>query len=428
MKSDIKGFYKLDLKERLKLIKKLAKLSDEEAEILFSRTLDIDTANIMIENVVGVSGLPLGIAGYFKINGKDYLVPMALDEPSVIAAASNAAKLCRPEGFIASSDIPLMEGQIQLINVHNPEEAVKSILKNKERIIQKANNKDSIMLKLGGGAKDISARTINTKRGKMVIVHIVVDVRDAMGANCVNTMAETISPMLEEITKGKARLRIISNLAIKRLARAKAVWKKEILGEEIIEGILDAHAFAEADRYRCATHNKGIMNGIDALMIATGNDFRAIEAGAHSYASINGYHPLTKYEKDKKGNLVGSIELPIAAGIVGGSIRTNPTARISLKILDVRTSQELAQVAACVGLSNNFSAMHAMVKEGIQKGHMKLHAKNLAVLAGARGGMIEKVSCQLISEECITASRAVEILNKSLKKSGKNYKNFGKCK
>jgi hydroxymethylglutaryl-CoA reductase len=416
MKSDLRGFYNLEVEERLKLLKKEIGLTDDDIKILFSRNLDVETANIMIENVVGVAGLPLGIATYFRINKKDYLIPMAIEEPSVVAAASNAAKLCRPEGFTSSATSPIMEGQIQLINIKDPEKAANKIIMNRKSIIKKANEKDSVLIKLGGGAKDISSRVINTKRGNMVIIHIIVDVRDAMGANCVNTMAENITPLLEEISGGKARLRIISNLAVKRLARARAVWKKEVIGPDIIEGILDAYAFAEADHFRCTTHNKGIMNGIDAVMIATGNDFRAIEAGAHGYAALDGYHSLTKYEKDRNGNLVGSIELPIAAGIVGGSIKTNPTANLSLKIMGIRSASELAQIAACVGLANNFAAMHAMVREGIQKGHMRLHAKNLAVLAGANGEMIEKISSRMIKDGKVTATYAMELLKNRRKK------------
>ena len=415
--SAVKGFHKLSVERRLEILKNFAGLSSEEVKLLkCNSALGLKTANFMIENVVGTTQLPLGVATNFLINKKEYFVPMAVEEPSVVAAASYAAKLCRSTGgFTTYSDPPLMIGQIHVMGLPKLSARIITlrIRQNKKKMIKMANEKDSTLLKLGGGLRDIETRIVKTSRGRSLIVHLIVDVRDAMGANIVNTMAETVAPYLEKLTKGKARLRIISNLAVRRMAHARAIWPKKVLGEEIIEGVLDAHACAEADRYRCATHNKGIMNGIDSVAIATGNDFRALEAGAHAYAAMNGgYKPLTRYWKDKEGNLVGEIELPIQAGLVGGATRTHPIAKISHKILRVETSQELAGVMACFGLANNFAAMRAMVLEGIQFGHMRLHARNIAVIAGAEGEMAEKVSEKIVKEKNISVARAKEIIRK----------------
>ncbi len=421
VRSDISGFHRMGIKERLEKLKEFG-LSPEDAETLAKEgNLPLETADRMIENVVGTFPFPLGIATNFLINGRDYLIPMAIEEPSVVAAASYAAKLARPGGgFAASSDEPVMIGQIQLVGVPDMDKAKSGILSKKEEILDACNRRDSTLVKFGGGARDIELRELQTKKGTMLIVHLLVDVRDAMGANAVNTMAETVTPLLESVSGGKARLRIISNLADRRLARARAVWTKEALeestkgkmkGEEVVDAMLEAYAFAESDPYRCTTHNKGIMNGIDAVTIATGNDFRAVEAGAHSYACRNGeYKPLTKYYKDEKGNLVGEIELPLAVATVGGATRTNPIARISLSILGAKTSKELAEVIASVGLAQNFAALRALATEGIQKGHMRLHAKNIAVTAGATGEKIDRVAAKMIEEGNISVSRAKEIL------------------
>ncbi len=413
MKSKLSGFHQLDAEEKLDLIKKFSDLTEEDAEVL-QRTgaLDMKSAEMMIENVIGTTEYPVGIATNFLINGRDYLVPMALEEPSVVAAASNAAKLARPRGgFTATSDEPVMIGQIQLVGVKDIPKAKDAIMLNKEKIFDIANKCDSVLVKFGGGVRDIEAREISTPRGSMLIVHLLVDVRDAMGANAVNTMSERIAPLLEEVTGGEARLRIISNLADRRLARSKAVWGKETLGEEVIERILDAYEFAANDHYRCTTHNKGIMNGIDAVVLATANDFRAIEAGAHSYASMNGrYEPLTRYSKDEDGNLVGEIELPLALGLVGGATRTHPVARIAVRIMGVKSTKEFAEVVASVGLAQNFAALRALANEGIQKGHMKLHARNIAVNAGATAEEAHAVAGRLIGEKNISVSRAKEIL------------------
>ncbi|MBI5061082.1 MAG: hydroxymethylglutaryl-CoA reductase, degradative [Candidatus Aenigmarchaeota archaeon] len=425
MHSDISGFHKMGVEERVSLIKKLTNLTDEEVSTLKNfGFLGSDTANRMIENVIGVAQLPLGIATNFMINGKDYLVPMAIEEPSVVAAASNAAKIVRRSGgFSASSDEPIMFGQIQLVGVKDFDKMERVILKNADEIKEICNRKDSTLVKFGGGLKGIEFSQLDTEIGKMLIVNLLIDVRDAMGANAVNTMCEAVAPYLENITGCESRLKIISNLATKRLARARAVFSREALEEstggkydDVVKRIIEAYQFAKYDKFRCATHNKGIMNGVDAVVIATGNDFRAVEAGAHSFASISksgdsgGYHPLTKYYKDGSGNLVGEIELPVAVGIVGGATRTNPIAKIALKILGVQTAGELSQVVASVGLAQNFAAMRALATEGIQRGHLKLHARNLVTMVGATGGLIDKIAERMIKENDISHSRAVSLL------------------
>ena len=381
----LSGFYKLSVKERVEKIKEIAGLSDEEAKVLMdSGALKLEIADRMVENVIGVGHLPIGIATNFKINGREVLVPMEIEEPSVIAAASYAAKLCLPEGFTADADEPIMIGQVQFMRVKNANETVKKIEKEKKRIVAAASEFAKQIEKYGGGVKDVYAKAFKTERGEMVVVYFDIDVRDAMGANTINTILEGVSPALSEYIKGECRVRILSNLAVKRKAYARAVWKKEVIGEDAIDGILDAYEFAKADVFRTATHNKGAMNGIDAVALATGQDWRAVEAGAHAYASMNGYRSLTHYEKNKNGDLVGRIELPLAVGTVGGAINTSPTAKLCLKILNIKSAKELAMVMACVGLANNFAAMRALSTEGIQKGHMKLHARNLAIIAGAK--------------------------------------------
>lgn len=411
--SRISGFYKLSLQDRLKEVKDFAGLSDEEANII-ARTgsLDAGVADQMIENVIGTFEFPLGVATNFLIDGKDYLIPMAIEEPSVVAAASNAARMARAEGgFVTSATPPHMIGQIQLLNMTDPHSTRMEILRHKEEIIDIANEQDSVLLKFGGGCRDIEARVIDSVRGPMVIVHLIVDVRDAMGANAVNTMSEAVAPFIEKITGVRTHLRIISNLATLRMARARAVFDANAIGgQEVVDAIIDAYAFARADPYRCATHNKGIMNGVSAVVIATGNDFRAVEAGAHSYAALDGYKPLSTYEKDKKGNLVGTIELPVAVGTVGGATSTNPMARVCLKILGVQSASELSRVIAAVGLAQNFAALRALSTEGIQKGHMNLHARNIAMMAGAKGDEVDKVVEVLISEDTIRVDRAKEVL------------------
>lgn len=415
MDSRLSGFYKLSVDERLEIVAKFANLSEKDKEIIRKTgALPIEVADRMIENVIGTFELPLGIATNFLIDGKDYLIPMVIEESSVVAAASNAAKMAREGGgFFTSYTGSIMIGQVQVAKLRNPMAAKFEVLKNKNEIVAKANECDPILIKLGGGCKDVEARVIDTLIGKMLIVHLLVDVKDAMGANIVNTMCEAVAPLIERITGGKVNLRIVSNLAVYRIARAKALFKKDVIGgEEVVEGIMLAYAFALADPFRCATHNKGIMNGISALMIATGNDFRAVEAGAHSYAAMFGYKPLTNYEVDEKGNLIGTIELPIAAGTVGGATRVNPLAQICLKILGVKSSEELARVAAAVGLAQNFAALRALATEGIQRGHMELHARNLAITAGAKLEEVDKIVEIMVRERKIRLDYAKELLEK----------------
>jgi hydroxymethylglutaryl-CoA reductase len=367
----------------------------------------------MIENVIGTMPLPLGVAVNFVINGKEVLIPMAIEEPSVVAAASNAAKMARDAGgFEAHTTEPVMIGQIQLVDVPDPSTAKERILEMKNELLEFCNAKDPVLVKFGGGARDVEVRVLDTLQGPMVIVHLLVDCRDAMGANAVNTMAEAAAPLLEEATGGRAYLRIISNLADRRLARARATFSKEAIGgDEVVEGILQAYAFAAADPYRSATHNKGIMNGIDAVVIATGNDWRAIESGAHAYAARDGhYSPLTTYERDANGDLVGSIEVPLAVGLVGGATAVHPTAKANVKLLGVKTAQELAQIIAAVGLAQNFAALRALATEGIQRGHMSLHARNIAVTVGATLDEVDEVVRRLIEEKAVRMDRAEAIL------------------
>ena len=414
------SFHRLSREERLALVAARAKLTAEEQALLSKEgPLDLATADRMIENVIGTAALPLGIATDFRVNGRDLLVPMALEEPSVVAGASNAAKLALPQGFMCSADEPIMIGQVQLIKVPDVIKAQDAIAANTAKIIDLCNQQDSTLVKFGGGAKEIRCRAVPSPSGPMLIVALHIDVRDAMGANAVNTMAERVSPLLEELTGGQARLRIISNLADRRKARAQAVWTKAALeksvkgafsGEEVVQRILDAYHFALADSHRCATHNKGVMNGIDAVAIACGQDFRALEAGAHAYAARGAYAPLTHYAKNAAGDLVGSIELPLAVATIGGSTRTNPVARICLKILNPSSAQELAQTMAAVGLAQNFAALRALATEGISRGHLRLHACNIAIAAGATGPAIDAVAARMAEEGNISHGRAKELL------------------
>ena len=410
--SRISGFYKLSIEERLKIVKEFSELSDEEAEFLLKGHLDMELADRMIENVVGMTELPMGIATNFKINGKDYLIPMAIEEPSVVAAASHAAKLAREGGgFFTSSTEPIMISQIQVVGLRNPHFAKMQVLEHKEELMRIANEQDPVLIKVGGGCRDIKARVIDSNMGPMLVIHLHVDVRDAMGANAVNSMAEALAPYIEDITGGKVYLRILSNLAIYRLARARAVWKKDVIGEDTVKGILYAYEFARVDPFRAATHNKGIMNGIDAVLIATSNDWRAVEAGAHAFAAMDGwYTSLTHYEEDEEGNLVGSIELPMAVGIIGGATSTHPKAKIARKILGIKTAKEFGEILAAVGLAQNFAALRALATEGIQRGHMSLHARNIAVMAGAKGEEIDRVAELLVKEKKVRVDRAKEIL------------------
>jgi hydroxymethylglutaryl-CoA reductase len=408
----VSGFYKLSVDDRRAFVRRFAGLSDEECA-LFSSSLELPTADRMIENVVGTFELPLGLAVNFRVNNKDYLVPMATEESSVVAAASNGAKMARVRGgFFASCTAPLMIGQIQLLRLSDAAGAAQKLLSRKKDILHLANEQDKILTDLGGGAKDLEVRILDSPLGKMLVVHLIVDVRDAMGANAVNTMCEAIAPVLADFAEGTARLRILTNLADRRLVTAQATFDAKTLGgDSVIEAFLESYSLAVVDPYRAATHNKGIMNGIDAVIIATGNDSRAIEAGAHAYAARNGcYTSLTSYEQDEEGNLVGTIELPMAVGIVGGAANMHPKARLCRRILGISSAAELAMVTASVGLAQNFAAVLALSTVGIQKGHMSLHAKNIAVMAGALGKEIDVLADRLVAENKVKLDRARAIL------------------
>ena len=421
--SRLKGFYKLDVEERRQMIAELASLSEDHVAALAANgELNDASADRMIENVIGTMSLPVGVATNFIIDEKHYVIPFCLEESSVVAAASNMAKRCHAMGgFTSNNDAPMMIAQIQLLDVDDHARAIEQIEQSKGELMDLANSLPSTMIRLGGGCKNITTRSLETLSGPMLIVHIHVDCRDAMGANAVNTMAELLAPELEAITSGRSLLRILSNLATQRLARVSATFTPEEMsnsgdrsdGVSIIEGILEAHHFAMADPYRAATHNKGVMNGISAVAVACGQDWRAVEAGCHAYVAYHQgrYGSMTHWEKDAKGNLVGTIETPMAVGIVGGASKVHPVARANLEILGVESAQELASVMAAAGLAQNLGALRALATSGIQKGHMRLHAKNMAVSAGAIGDEIERVAQQLISEEGPkTQTRVAEIL------------------
>jgi hydroxymethylglutaryl-CoA reductase len=412
MKSRIPGFYKLNPDERLQIVKEFVDLSDEEVKNLSGKGLGLEQADKMIENVIGTIEVPLGIATNFLINGVDRLIPMAIEEPSVVAAASNAARIARKlGGFTAEVSEPLMIGQIQVCEVPDQKRAKKAILENSTELIKIANEQDPLLTEVGGGAKDIEVNFIDSTEGPMLVVHLLVDCQDAMGANAVNTMAEAVAPFIEELSGGRVYLRIISNLAVHRVAKAEAIFSKEEVGEDRMDGFLKAYAFAVADPFRCATHNKGIMNGVSAVALATGNDTRAIEAGAHSYAAYKSrYAPLTSYTTNENGDLVGRIELPVAVGLIGGATTVHPVAKACVKILKVKTAAELGEILAAVGLAQNFAALRALSTEGIQKGHMKLHARNLAVMAGAPPNLIEEVTKRISEEKKIRLDMAKEIV------------------
>jgi hydroxymethylglutaryl-CoA reductase len=418
--STLPNFRTLSPTERLAHISKVVGLDDAQyAQFAKPGALPLDTANGMIENVIGTFELPMAVAGYFQINGKDVIVPMAVEEPSIVAAASFMAKLSRDAGgFRTSSTGPLMRAQVQVLGVSDPYGARLSILKHKEELIELANSRDKVLIGLGGGCKDIEVHVFpDTPRGAMVVAHLIVDVRDAMGANTVNTMAESVAGRIEEVTGGKVRLRILSNLADLRLARAQVRYSAETLktkeysGEEVIDGVVDAYLFAAIDPYRAATHNKGIMNGIDPVIVATGNDWRAVEAGAHAYACRGGrYTSLTTWEKANNGDLVGTIEMPMPVGLVGGATKTHPLARLALKIMDVKSAQELGEIAVAVGLAQNMGALRALSTEGIQRGHMALHARNIAMAAGATGADIDWVVKKMIAAKDVRTDLAVALL------------------
>jgi hydroxymethylglutaryl-CoA reductase len=410
--SRIPGFHKLPPAERLKIIAESTGLCADDINQLIAG-LGVEQADRMAENVIGTFQVPLGIATNFVIDGQDLVIPMATEEPSVIAAASNGARMAREGGgFLTSSTGPVMRAQIQATGISDPFGARQEILIHKDELIKAANEKDPMLVKFGGGVKDIEAYVIESRVGPMVVAHLIVDCRDAMGANAVNTMAEALAPEIEQITGGRVYLRIISNLADLRLARAKAVFKaKEIGGAEVVDGVIQAATLSEVDPYRAATHNKGIMNGVTAVVLATGNDTRAVEAGAHAYAAMGGrYKSLTRYEKSKDGDLVGSIEMPAAIGLVGGATRVHPVAKAAVKMLGLKSADQLSRIIVSVGLAQNFAALRALASEGIQRGHMRLHAKNVAVQAGARCDLVEIVAARMAAERRITVDRATELL------------------
>ncbi|MEC7407003.1 MAG: hydroxymethylglutaryl-CoA reductase, degradative [Candidatus Thermoplasmatota archaeon] len=402
--SRLKGFYKLSVPERRSLLADIAGLDDQMVGAWASvGELSEEVADRMIENVIGTYSLPIGVATNFIIDGEHYLIPFVVEEASVVAAASNMAKRCHSKGgFVSDNDEPVMIGQIQVVGCDDPEAAKMAILSAESELIEACNDVDPILVKFGGGCKGVEARIIETGSGPMVIVHILVDCRDAMGANAVNTMAETIAPRIEELSTGTVILRIISNLAVHRLAKVSAVFTPEEMsdngldregGLNVIDGVVQAYHFAAADPFRATTHNKGIMNAISPIAIACGQDWRAIESGAHSYASYGReYGSMTHWEKDSEGNLVGSIEIPMAVGLVGGAVRIHPGAQANVALLGLRTANDLAKVMAAAGLAQNLGALRALATVGIQAGHMKLHLMNMVAAAGAEGSEVEAVA------------------------------------
>ena len=405
--SRLSGFFRLSVAERRQIVADSADLSQQQIDALAAYgELSEDAANNMIENVIGTMSLPVGVATNFVIDGKHYLIPFCLEESSVVAAASNMAKRCLSKGgFSTNNDAPMMIGQLQILQVQDIQIAISAIEDSKDDLMKICNDRPSTMIKLGGGCKDIELKVIETLSGPMLIMHILVDTRDAMGANAVNTMAELIAPEVEKLTGGRVHLKILSNLAAHRLARVKATFTAEELsddgsrenGLEIIRGILEAHHFAVADPFRAVTHNKGVMNAISSVSVACGQDWRAIEAGCHAWASHQSgtYTSMTHWSQDDNGDLVGSIETPMAVGIVGGASRVHPVARANLAILGVDSAQELAGVIVASGLAQNLGALRALSTSGIQAGHMKLHSRNMAVSAGATGDEVEIVAQRL---------------------------------
>lgn len=417
--SRIPGFFNLTIEERLTKMVDEAHLSHEDLLPFTNGGLTSDTSDHMIENVVGTYSLPLGVGLNFQVNGKDVFVPFVIEEPSVVAGASFMAKLIRAGGgFQVTTSAPEMIGQMQVLDLDNVEDARLKIYEHKADLLSEADTIDPILKQFGGGARDLEVRVIeDSPIGAFLVIHLIYDVRDAMGANAVNTACERLAPRIETITGGRVHLRILSNLADRRLARARCTIPVAELafdnfsGEQVRDGIIEAYAFAASDPYRAATHNKGIMNGVDAVVIATGNDWRAIEAGAHAYAARSGrYTSLSTWGTDANGNLVGTLEMPMAVGIVGGATKVHPAAQTSIKIMGVKTASELAAIIVSVGLAQNLAALRALATEGIQRGHMSLHARQVAIAAGAKGDLIEKVAAQMVAEKMVRIDRAEEIL------------------
>src|SRR5690625_4458024 len=426
--SRIPGFYNMTVEERRALVAKMHTFSDEEMNDLFStEPLPVETADKMIENVVGTFPLPLGLGLNFLINEKEYVVPMAIEEPSVVASASYIAKIVREAGgFTTEATDRVMIGQIQVVGCPDMEAAKEAVLKEKAALIEDANAAYPSLVARGGGAEDLEVRILNEEAtspyNQMLVLHIYVNTCDAMGANIINTMVESLAPEVERLTKGKVYLRILSNFADRCLARARCVIPPKLLasegftGEEVRDGVIKAFEFADSDPYRAVTHNKGIMNGIDPVVIATGNDWRAVEAGAHAYAARDGsYRSMTTWSTDKQGNLVGELELPMAIGTVGGSINVHPVAKLALNMLDVQSAQELAQVIVAVGLAQNLGALKALVTEGIQRGHMALHSRSVAIAAGATGDMIDEIATQLVEDRNIRVGYAKTLIREYVK-------------
>jgi hydroxymethylglutaryl-CoA reductase len=417
--SKISGFYKKTPEERLQMVGEFSGLNESEKQILRNTgSMKIDLADKLIENVISTMEIPLGIATNFVINGKEYLIPMAVEEPSVIAACSNAARIAREGGgFRSESSRPVMIGQIQVVEIPSIERAVQSLLLKKEEILRESNTRSQTLSKMSAGAIDMEIRTFS-EVDDMIVLHLFVDVRDAMGANVVNTMCEYVAPTVEKITGGRVILRILSNLSVRRVSRSKAVFPKDLVGgSQIVRNIVRACELANIDPYRAATHNKGIMNGIDAVILATMNDWRSVEANAHTYGHVTGNLSLTKFEESENGDLVGSIEIPLAVGTVGGTTGTVEKAKISRKILGIDNSADMANVLAAVGLAQNFAALRALSDEGIQRGHMSLHARNIALEAGAKPEEVDAVVSEMVKEGSISRKTAEDVVRKMRKKS-----------
>lgn len=420
--SRIPGFYQLTIEERIAKLAEIYELDVSEVEALSSAgALSLEQADKLIENAVGIFSLPMGVGANFLINGKEYLVPMSIEEPSVVAAASFGAKLVREAGgFVATSTDAIMIGQIQVVGCADFAAAEAAVLEHKQRLIERANQAFvANLVSRGGGVKDIEVRQLGegTPYGRMLIVHVLIDTCDAMGANLINTTVEGLAPEIESLTQGKVYLRILSNLADRRLAKARCVIPpqvfstRDLVGEDVVEGIVHAQNFAILDPYRAVTHNKGVMNGVDAVVMATGNDWRSIESAAHAYAARSGqYRAMTEWYRDAEGHLVGELELPMAIGTVGAAISLHPMAKIALKFLRVRSARELAEVTVCVGLAQNLSAIRALATDGIQKGHMALHSRTVAMTAGATGDEIDAVAAELVRYRDVTLSRAQQIM------------------
>ncbi|MFM8320061.1 MAG: hydroxymethylglutaryl-CoA reductase, degradative [Chloroflexota bacterium] len=426
--SRIAGFYTLSIEQRLAELGRRSQLTAEEMEVLRGAAgLELEQADHMVENVVGLHALPLGIALNFQVNGQDVLVPMAIEEPSVVAGASFMARLARAGGgFHAHTTAPEMIAQLQVLEVVDLPAARLRILEQRKALLDEAAGIDPVLSRLGGGPRDLQVRIIDDSPiGPFLVVHLVYDVRDAMGANALNTAAEKLAPHIARLSGGRVHLRILSNLADRRLARARCTVPLAQLAfesysaEQVRDGIIAAWAFAAVDPYRAATHNKGIMNGVDAVVIATGNDWRAVEAGAHAYAARSGqYTSLSTWGADAQGNLQGTLEMPMAVGTVGGATRVHPTARAALKLMGVTSAARLAEVIVSVGLAQNLAALRALATEGIQRGHMGLHARQVAIAAGAQGELVERLAEQLVSEQTVRIDRAIEILAQWQEHSG----------